>query len=249
MPITPVDYNPFAEQYGSPNRYTDPRRRQPPQASTMPAPGLEEPLPFNEPEMVQSRQRMDADPGVRTARGLVQRGQQAQQDTLFQDLRARFINNPQALSMLKYLEAQQRYENQAAKTMKAAQLRPTLPMDTLPQDPSSVARPGEYEQARMPLQRIQPPSADYRPGGVQTMSREPLQRIQDPSSVAQPGELQQFSQQPRPRLPSVQPGSGIPRQQNYQPMRPRPGMVINGYRLVNPAKPNDRASWQPVTEK
>lgn len=204
MPITPVDYNPFAEQYGSPNRYTDPRRRQPPQASTMPAPGLEEPLPFNEPEMVQSRQRMDADPGVRTARGLVQRGQQAQQDTLFQDLRARFINNPQALSMLKYLEAQQRYENQAAKTMKAAQLRPTLPMDTLPQDPSSVARPGE---------------------------------------------LQQFSQQPRPRLPSVQPGSGIPRQQNYQPMRPRPGMVINGYRLVNPAKPNDRASWQPVTEK
>lgn len=198
MPITPVDYNPFAAQYGEPNRYTDPRRKPPPQGpqvSTMPAPGLEEPQPFNEPEMVQSRQRMDADPGVRTARGLVRRGEQAQQDTLFQDLRSRFINNPQALSMLKYLEAQQKYGNQTLKAMEAAKLGPQQPQ-VLPADQSSVARPGE---------------------------------------------LQQMSQ--------MQPGSGIPRQQSYQPMRPRPGMVVNGYRLVNPAKPNDRASWQPVTEK
>jgi hypothetical protein len=207
MPITPVDYNPFAAQYGEPNRYTDPRRRQPPQTpqvSTMPAPGLEEPQPFNDPEITQSRQRMDADPGVRTARGLVRRGEEATQDRLFQDLRSRFINNPQALSMLKYLEAQQRYGDQTLKTLKAAQLRPAQPMDTLPADQSSVARPGEYQQAQMPAQRMQP---------------------------------------------AQQPGSGIPRQQNYQAMRPRPGMVVNGYRLVNPAKPNDRASWQPVTEK
>lgn len=212
MPITPVDYNPFAAQYGEPNRYTDPRRKPPPQGpqvSTMPAPGLEEPQPFNEPEMVQSRQRMDADPGVRTARGLVRRGEQAQQDTLFQDLRSRFINNPQALSMLKYLEAQQKYGNQTLKAMEAAKLGPQQPQ-VLPADQSSVARPGELQQ----MSQMQP-------------------RQQSPLQPAQ----------------RMQPGSGIPRQQSYQPMRPRPGMVVNGYRLVNPAKPNDRASWQPVTEK
>jgi hypothetical protein len=147
---------------------------------------------------------MQADPGVRTARGLVRRGEQATQDRLFQDLRQRFIGNPQALSMLKYLEAQQKYGDRTLDTLKAAQLRPAQPMDTLPPDPSSVARPGEYQQASMPAQRMQP------------------------------------AQQPRQQ---------IPQQQTYQSMRPRPGMVVNGYRLVNPAKPNDRASWQPVTEK
>jgi hypothetical protein len=192
---------------------------------------------------------------------MIRRGEQANQDRLFQDLRSRFINNPQALSMLKYLEAQQKYGDRTLDTLKAAQLRPAQPMDTLPPDPSSVARPGEYERARMPAQRIQPPSAGYRPGELQTFSQEPLQRIQDPSSVARPGELQQYSQapmrrmesmdraQPQARLPSIQAGSGVPQQQRYQSMRPRPGMVVNGYRLVNPAKPNDRASWQPVTEK
>lgn len=207
MPITPVDYNPFAAQYGTPNTYTDPRRRQPPQApqqaSTMPAPGLEEPLPFDQPAMEASRRRMDSDPGVRTARGLVTRGQQAEQDLLFRDLRQRFANNPQAMSMLRYLERQQQYDNKVTQALKSAQLRSSQPMDTLPNDPASVARPGEYGQVRNP----------------------PVQRMQ------------------------YRPGQGIPQQQNYQPMRPRPGMVVNGYRLVNPAKPNDRASWQPVTEK
>ena len=122
--------------------------------------------------------------------------------------------------MIKYLEAQQRYEGQVANTLKAAQLRGTQPMDTLPNDPASVVRPGELQQMRQaPIPRM------------------PLQRPSqvDPSSVARPGEYR--------------PGQGIPRQQSYAPMRPRPGMVVNGYRLVNPAKPNDRASWQPVTEK
>lgn len=236
MPITPVDYNPFAAQYGTPSNYTDPRRRQPPQvpqqASTMPAPGLEEPLPFDQPAMDASRRRMDSDPGVRTARGLVTRGQQAQQDMAFRDLRRRFANNPQALSMLKYLEAQQRYEGQVANTLKAAQLRGSQPMDTLPNDPASVVRPGELQQMqRAPIPRMQP----------QTLPA-------DPSSVARPGEYGQVMNPPMQRM-QYRPGQGIPQQQNYAPMRPRPGMVVNGYRLVNPAKPNDRASWQPVTEK
>ncbi len=248
MPISPVDYDPFAPEYGGEDQFTRPTPGlQPRQQTQVPS----EPAPFDEPAMRASQARMQADPGVRTARGLVRRGEQATQDRLFQDLRQRFIGNPQALSMLKYLEAQQRYGDQTLNAMKAAQLRPAQPMDTLPADPSSVARPGEYERAQMPAQRIQPPSADYRPGELQTFSQEPLQRIQDPSSAARPGEVQAMGQRPasQARLPSVQPGSGIPQQQQYQAMRPRPGMVVNGYRLVNPAKPNDRASWQPVTEK
>jgi hypothetical protein len=249
MPMTPVDYDPFAPDYGNEDQFTRPT---PGLSPRQPAQMASEPPPFDEPMMRASQARMQADPGVRTARGLVRRGEEATQDRLFQDLRQRFIGNPQALSMLKYLEAQQKYGDQTLKTLKAAQLRPAQPMDTLPpDDPSSVARPGEYERAQMPAQRIQPPSAGYRPGELQTRSQEPLQRIQDPSSVARPGELQAMGQGAarQARLPSVQPGSGIPRQQNYQSMRPRPGMVVNGYRLVNPAKPNDRASWQPVTEK
>jgi hypothetical protein len=200
MPISPVDYDPFAPEYGGEDQFTRPTPgltpRQPAQMAT-------EPPPFDEPAMRASQARMQADPGVRTARGLVRRGEQATQDRLFQDLRQRFIGNPQALSMLKYLEAQQKYGDRTLDTLKAAQLRPAQPMDTLPPDPSSVARPGEYQQASMPAQRMQP----------------------------------------------QQPGSGVPQQQQYRAMRPRPGMVVNGYRLVNPAKPNDRASWQPVTEK
>lgn len=196
MGIKPVDYNPFATQYGQPDQYTSPspymRRPQAP-AREVVAPGYMEPgrqEPWD-PSQLPDYARQEADPGVRTARGMINRGNKAEADKVFQELRQRFINNPQALSMLKFLQAQQGYEQQRTKALQSM-VTPEQ-QQTIPQWPQS-----------------------YQP----------------------PNQLQQ--QGPREQ---------IPRQQQYQSMRPRPGMVVNGYRLVNPAKPNDPTSWQAIGGK
>lgn len=60
--------------------------------------------------------------------------------------------------------------------------------------------------------------------------------------VPQANPLQQF-QTPQQAQPSAPQSQGGPYQQR---MRAKPGMVVNGYRLMNPAKPNDPQSWQPI---
>ena len=76
-----------------------------------------------------------------------------------------------------------------------------------------------------------------------------LKRMIPRQPGAQPRPVEQIDPRTQvvgPTQPQQEPVMQQPPRYGNTP--PRQGMVVNGYRLVDPSRPNDRSSWQPIRQ-
>lgn len=183
MGFTPVDYHPFATQYDTPNGPAmGPRRpgTQPP----APRATLSQTLPYEEPGLTEpwTREQVDqavrGDPGVRTARGLADRGKAAQSQMIIDDMKRRYGNNPGAMAMIKFLDANGKYGDVMTSTLKRMTPRgqqqgpQPRPFDEI--DPATQAVAPPYQGGmEMPIQQR---GQEYTPQNPRPVYGRPQQR-------------------------------------------------------------------------